>query len=543
MTVVLGLNGMRGVGTDAGAAIVRDDSCLAAVEEERLLRVKRAPGAPPKLAAREVVEIAGIDPREIDVIAYGWLPEPIGVPRQQARDELLETCRAAGLVIRPDVEVRFVEHHAAHAWSGIAFVPAAERRGRVAALAVDGAGESTSGALFHLKGQELERSWYLELTSSLGIYYEGVSLFLGFGAGQEGKTMGLAAFGRPRELALPELTGSRQQGALPVRPEAYRDMYPYLVRSLAARLERELGEGLCFNDRADVARAAQERVAELLLGYVDEVLDDLDVLVLAGGVALNCTINGVIAERCARRGVSLVIPPPASDAGIALGAAVAAARSPAACHPAGDFGLGRGLAPEQAAARLERAGLEVERAPVEELAKRLVSDDAICGWYDGRAEIGPRALGRRCIVARPDSERLRDLINVRKQRESWRPLAPSLTPREFERSFDGAPSPHMLLAGTIRPEARERLAGVVHVDASCRPQVVGEDGAYQRLLLAMGELTGTEAVLCTSFNRAGEPIVYRLGEALESASAMGLDLLAGDGWCVRNPTAPRREDR
>jgi carbamoyltransferase len=168
------------------------------------------------------------------------------------------------------------------------------------------------------------------------------------------------------------------------------------------------------------------------------------------------------------------------------------------------------------------------------LAEELLDRSLVCGWFEGRSEVGPRALGKRAIVGRPDSVAVRDRVNLLKGRESWRPLAPSLSAAEFDRSFAGStPSAHMLIAASAAPGVDSRLAGVIHVDDTSRPQVVRHAGPYRRLLAEMGRAADVEAVICTSFNRAGQPLVYSPEDALSAARAMGLDLLAGDGWCAR----------
>lgn len=159
--------------------------------------------------------------------------------------------------------------------------------------------------------------------------------------------------------------------------------------------------------------------------------------------------------------------------------------------------------------------------------------DWVVGWLDGGAEIGPRSLGARSINARPDSERVRDRVNVMKGRESWRPLAPSIAADAFADNLIGVPSAFMLHASRVRDAAFGRLAGVAHVDGTSRPQVVSRDSAYGDLLDAVGKSGPCPAVLCTSFNRAGEPMVYTVQEGLAAARAMNLDALAGDGWIAQ----------
>jgi carbamoyltransferase len=169
-----------------------------------------------------------------------------------------------------------------------------------------------------------------------------------------------------------------------------------------------------------------------------------------------------------------------------------------------------------------------------DLAAHLAERRLICGWFEGRSEVGPRALGKRSIIARPDSPAIRDRINLLKSRETWRPLAPSLTAREFDLDFNGStPSPYMLIAASATAGAASRIGGVIHVDDTARPQVVDRPGPYVDLLVEMGKALGTEAVTCTSFNKSGEPIVYSPSDALHSAMGMRLDCLAGDGWYLQ----------
>jgi carbamoyltransferase len=260
---------------------------------------------------------------------------------------------------------------------------------------------------------------------------------------------------------------------------------------------------------------------------------------MAGGVALNCTINTTVAQWCEARGATLTIPPPANDGGIAIGAAVAAAADPVACVADGAY-LGREFSPSEIATRLAALGVTTRPYTPDELAEGLIDRDLLCGWFEGRAEIGPRALGKRAILARPDSTRVRDRLNVVKGRENWRPLAPSLLSEDFHRSFQGVPSPYMLIGVEANPSALRPLAGVIHVDNTARPQVVdgnGQDRAFAEQLRAIRRRTGYGAVTCTSFNPAGKPIVYTPEDAYHAAVKIGLDVLAGDGWYVPIPRA------
>jgi len=532
MAVVLGVNGVDGHGHDAGAALAVNGRLVAAVEEERLVRVKRAFGLPPLRAIREVLALAGYTMSDVDTIAYPWEPATMGVPDDDITARLDYWCRTVDPDAGRTPDPRFIPHHEAHAWAGLAFTPF-DLRSQTGVIVLDGSGESTSGACYRLCGGRLEQLWSLPQHSSVGIFYEAVTQYLGFRWGDEGKTMGLAAYGRDRALAKthPGMSDDRAPVAPPfTSATSPRRRHEELRAQIVAELVALHGERLSFNQRADVAFAAQHWLEERVLQYVAELVNGLRALVLSGGVALNCTANSKVAAYCRRHDVQLVIPPTASDTGVALGAAVAASPDPAAFTLCDEVALGRAFPPELIIKQLRTVGLPVVQCEPADIVRALTSG-TICGWLEGGSEIGPRSLGHRSIVARPDSTPVRDRLNVLKGRESWRPLAPSLTPDEFTRNFpNSSPSPYMLIAATYDPLVPGGLEGVVHVDGTARPQVVHTDGVYRNLIMAMGAEIGTEALVCTSFNRAGEPLVYTSADAVLSAKHMGLDLLAGDGW-------------
>jgi carbamoyltransferase len=536
--IALGVNGFAGADHDAAAALVVDGRVVAAVEEERLNRRRHAPGCRPRAAVPEVLDIAGIAAREIDVVCHGWRPEALGLEVKEAgeAENIRRELAAAGVELRPDVPVRFIDHHLAHFWSGVPFIPPGADRTAVDGLVIDGAGESTSGAMFRFREGRVRKPWNLGASSSLGILYEAATMAIGFRPGDEGKTMGLASYGRMETMdGVTAPADDRFDGPIPALSD--RDELRQLHWACVKQMRSIVPAGASFNRRADFALGVQTAVEQRIMSYLDELGDPAPVLVLAGGVALNCTINAVVARWCADRGSRLVIPPPANDAGIAVGAAVAMSPEAIACTADSAY-LGRGFRTGEIVSRLAALGVEARDLSPAELAEGLLERDLLCGWFEGRAEVGPRALGRRAILARPDSTRIRDRLNVLKGRENWRPLAPSVLAEEFLTSFEGTPSPHMLIASEVRGPALRPLAGVAHVDNTARPQVVNgrpDDGPYAELLREMAKRTGHAAVTCTSFNVAGKPIVYTPEDALQDAVAIGLDLLAGDGWCVPVP--------
>ena len=323
--IVMGLNGARGFGHDAGAALVVDGRLQAAVEEERLARVKRAYGLPPVRAMREVLDLSGLRLADVDVVAYPWLPQAMGVDPDDIERQIRSWFAEANLSPRRDLLVRFIAHHVAHAWAGMAFVPGGLRDRRIGVVVLDGSGESTSGACY-MYGPQLRQVWSLSQDSSPGIYFEAVSQYLGFSWGQEGKTMALASYARHPGAPVPSLPDHRTYDASPAGP--YHGESPHQIhQTLRWRLIEDLAalnrDRLSFERRADVAQAGQQVIGRRIVRYASELLDDIDVLVLSGGVALNCAINSEVASICRRNEVEFVVPPPASDTGVAIGSALA----------------------------------------------------------------------------------------------------------------------------------------------------------------------------------------------------------------------------
>lgn len=535
MKTILGLNGIPLQGHDPAAAIIVNNKVVAAVEEERLCRKKRGMGLSPDNAALEVVKLAGISPKDIDIVAIPWIPESMGYDRQHLDSNIRKWLLSLGFRGN-DIEICFVEHHTAHAWSGLSYTSDLKGK-KYSILVVDGSGESTGGAAF-IFNNDLKCLWHIEQSSSLGIYYEAVSSYIGFNWGEEGKTMGLASYGRNLGLKMPQIPDERRVsiignwdmalGSPKHRHEKYRSQIVDSIYEIH-------GQPLHFNDKADISLAAQNIVSERIMKYVKELCVDVDGFVLAGGVALNCSINVSVAQYCKANNIDFVIPPPASDTGVALGAAIAAnyIYNGNVAYTKSPY-LGASYSIDDICSRLHKTNIQVIPVSTEEIVSMLFDYNYICGWFDGRSEIGPRALGHRCIIARPDSTYIRDKINVLKGRESWRPLAPSVTIQEFNKSYtDSIPSKYMLI-NAINQTYSKALAGVTHVDGTARPQVVTEEGAYLSLIKSVGKIAGgCEAIICTSFNMAGEPIVYSPEDAINSASKMGLDAVVGNGWMVK----------
>jgi carbamoyltransferase len=566
VTVILGLNAFHG---DAAAALVVDGELVNAVEEERLNRVKHCAGFP-ELAARWCLDDAGLDARELDHVAIGRDPKAnLGAkvirtvlsrpsPRYvmerfknatKVRD--VRTHLAEALGAKPEglrAEIHNVEHHLAHAASAFFVSPFDE----AAVLTLDGFGDFASAMLCHGRGNTLEVLERVLFPHSLGIFYTAVTQWLGFPKyGDEGKVMGLAPYGDPeRHLAtmheLVRLDGDLFELGLDyfVHHKEGVDMTwdeqtPTIGRLFSERMEGAFGRAReprteLTKLHEDVAAALQRMLEEAYLHLVRAAhrRTGSTNLCLAGGVALNAVANGRIRPETEFDGV--YVQPAAGDSGIAVGAAFHVWNQ--------ELGNERGFVMEHAytgpqytdaecEAAVRAAGFEPRHLDDAELfphvAERIADGDVV-GWFQGRMEFGPRALGNRSIVVDPRRHDMKDVLNARiKHRESFRPFAPSIlseaTGEFFEQDYT---SPFMVLVYKTRPERRGEIPAVNHVDDTGRLQTVEERVAprYYSLIKAFGEQTGVPVVLNTSFNENG-PIVMTPAHAVETFAKTKMDLL------------------
>jgi carbamoyltransferase len=545
---VLGINAIF---HDPAAALVVDGEIVAAAEEERFTRRKHGK-APVPFAAWELPERAaawclaqgGICAEELDAVAYSYDPSLLDEPGDGGDVtsdgwEALRTlyARRAPLFLRTALpgldpaKVHFVPHHVAHAAS--AHLAAPFRSSSV--LVLDGRGERAS----HLAGRsvrgDLEILAAQELPHSLGLLYEEVTAHLGFRrSSDEYKVMALAAYGRP--MWLPEL-----REAVRATPEGGFTVMPVELGTLA---KRRRPDERWTSEHADLAASVQRRLEEVLLDlarWLHAHTGDRE-LTMAGGVALNCVANSVLAEQGPFERVW--VQPAAGDAGTALGAALHHA------HGAGDpvsgmrtAALGRCWSEEELAAWLTTARLEYERpADLADAVAAALAEDGIVAWFQGRSEYGPRALGHRSLLANATRARNVSRLNDVKGREQFRPVAPMVLADRAAEVFEGPlPSPYMLFTQRVRPAWRDRIPAVVHVDGSARIQTVDPDDEplVARLLAAVERRTGVPVIVNTSLNTAGRPMVDDPRDALECFGSAPVDVLAIGPFLVRRGVLAR----
>ena len=561
--IVLGLNGSGRPGDhDAAACLLVDGRIVAFVEEERFERRKHAWHSPAHVSAAACLAIAGIGLDDVDVVAYGWdLPVKLA---HQAASPPAGQAEALELLLprtvfprRRDPAVEFVRHHLAHAAS--AYYLSAAPSGAI--LVLDGQGERESISLAMGRGRDIAILETWPVAASLGYFYEAACEFAGLGAVHSGKLMGLAAHGTAREGLLDICDGTDptyrlRAGVGPQELEHdntvvdsveiqrrwlgyFAEVWPdppnrwhHRFDPLAGRVVVEPATDPF--DFRDFAATVQQSLEAASLRLVRELLRRVDgeVVCVAGGVGYNASLNGVLLRQIGDR--PLFVQPVAGDAGVALGAAAyVVAQAGGEIEALGtDLGLGQCFSPDQIRAVLDRSGLGyAQPGDLTHRVATLIAAGLVVGWFQGRSEVGPRALGHRSILATPSSPALRDRINTQvKQREVWRPFAPSIPAGALSELVDtSAPGlPYMVTTAPIRLAWAQRLAGVNHVDGTTRPQsvVAAADPLYAALLNDVAVLTGIPAVLNTSFNGRGEPLVETPAQALTAFALNGLDALA-----------------
>lgn len=565
--LVLGINAYH---ADSAAVLLRDGCVVAAVAEERLNRIKHCAGFP-ALAIREVLRIGGVELRDIDEIAIardstanlrsklGWVLRNLHragkVARKRLADrvgladlesQIADACGVPRQALR--ARIRRVEHHLAHAAS--TFLPSPFERSAV--LTLDGFGDFASTMLAVGEGSSIKPLARVTYPHSLGILYTAICQFIGFDRyGDEGKVMGLAPYGEPEfadffakllrltddgfELDLTYFnhhtqgvsTGNDEYGS----PHFAHLFTPHLEQAFGPARNRN--DSLTDRDR-NLAASLQLRLEDAFL-HLARLLHKRtggDALCLAGGVALNGVANGrLLRESPFSR---LYVHPAAGDDGTALGAAAwVAVQAGDARHEMTHAYYGPSFSDVEIAQQVAGLdGCDVQALDDVELCAQtaqLVAQGRVVGWFQGAMEWGPRALGNRSIIAHPGLPGMKDTLNARiKQREPFRPFAPSIKAERLADYFESShESPFMLHVYKTRQDKWAELCAVDHVDHTGRVQTVTreQNPRYWRLIDEFEQLTGTPAVLNTSFNE-NEPIVCTPAQAVDCFSRTRMDALA-----------------
>ena len=572
--------GINAVFHDSSACIIKDGKLLAAAEEERFTHYKHGkrpiPFSTYELPFHAIdycLSIAGIHLKDVDHIAYSFDPNLLIGQELQGKPEVTipfypdEQGKIAGnanwnnlflasMLNSPaqlvdgwphhlqkrfigskisDWQWHFVEHHTAHAAS--AFYPSPFKEAAI--LTLDGRGETTSTTYGLGVDNDMTRINEVPLPHSLGLLYENLTTHLGFlHSSDEYKVMALASYGTPRYAdAFREIIKIDVNGQYRIENENL------VSRFGPARLRHELFTDFHFDLACSLQFVLQESVLELV-NWLQAATKQKN-LVMAGGVALNCVLNARIRDLSGFENVW--VQPASGDSGTALGAAMYVdiqERKPAQR----DFVMEHAYwGPEYSDTEIEQF-LKLAKVPYQKMENvaaetaALLADDMIIGWFQGRMEFGPRALGSRSILASPISANMQARLNEVKDREDFRPVAPVVLEEEAANWFKNAvKSPFMLFVNEVRPDVADKIPAVRHIDGTARIQTINEKQHldYYNLLKAFKELTGVPVLVNTSFNTLGKPIVCGPRDAVECFWGSPFDALVMGSFLIKKNNAQK----
>ena len=578
------------IGHDSSACLIKDGIPLSMVEEERFIRIKHANKLDPfyRFPANSIqycLSNAGITMQQVDAVAI-----PINVdfyPYQSMRN-LIRIHRLSGTSITPKLlmnmylkerrfskapltkfiqrcfmnrlnekvpTLHFVDHHKSHAASS--FYSSGFKQSAI--LTVDGVGDGVCIALWKGTDQGLEKINTTYHPNSLGKFYESFVGFIGLERGEGSyKMMGLAPYGEHNEEiwnkinplikiknGLPEVAGKLRYGGRygsqnMIESEQLKELEaPETTTAMVSLFGKPNNNPQTPSKYyKDIAFAAQEKLELILIQIIRELMNetDSDYVCSAGGVALNCKANGRI-----RRDIpeikDMFIQPASNDGGLSLGAGLEISFqldtrpnfTQTHCH------YGPEYSDEEIEKVLKQSGFQYQHADnsdgIADLVADLLSKDKIVGWFQGRMEWGPRALGARSILANPGNfENFKKVNKSVKHREMWRPLSPSCLDRYTNEYFEngGWDNPFMLVADQVKPGKSNEISAVVHVDNSARPQSVKKETnyVYYKMIEQFESKTGIPIVMNTSFNDAGDPVVCKPEHAISTFSFTAMDAVA-----------------
>ncbi|MBI4727403.1 carbamoyltransferase [candidate division TA06 bacterium] len=544
---------------DSSAALVKDGELIAAAQEERFDRRKHS-AAFPKQAVRFCLENAGISLAELTGVGFYWrpwaslyakafwllkyFPYSLGLfkegmnPHNFLKMQLIDEELKRSFGCSRTIPVRFYDHHLTHAASAFFLSPFE----RAAILTMDGSGEYLACGFYLGQGKSIKKCGGLPFPNSLGYLYSAVTEYLGFEKNEgEGTVMGLAAYGKPAYA-------EAFRKIVRLNPNSHHHPYDIDWRffSFALGESRWYSSRLCQllgpprEKNEEITKRHQDIAASLQLMLEEAVLalafwlhrhTGQESLCLAGGLALNCAVNGRLLLEGPFK--NIFIQPAANDAGCSLGAALlpAFAGLPESRRaPLSDVYFGPAYSDEKCLRAIKIARLKYQYCSQPSVeAARLLALGKVIGWFQGRMEFGPRALGNRSIIADPSKPEMKNIVNAKvKFREPFRPFAPAILLEDRERFLrDSTPSPYMLLAFKVKPEMANLIPATVHLDGTARVQTVShqQNPLFYDLIVEFRKLTGLGAVLNTSFNLKGEPIVCSPEDAISTFQRSQMDCL------------------
>ncbi len=538
---ILGINGgVRPGYQDISAVLMKEGKVIAAIEEERINRVKQSAGHLPMQSVKEVLKIADISIQDIAVLAFHGSTWHAGI------DHTLKNHFENYFGFCPTIK-RY-HHHSCHAAS--TFYPSGFEKALI--ITVDGSGDNVSTQIAIGNKDKIEVLQRYERPQSLGMYYSMFTQLCGFTRdADEYKLMGLSAYGNASKFNLEEVLQVNDYGYYlnekfmteissgqpsPGRHEMLFGKYLNEFIGLERRHENFINQAY-----KNLAASAQFQLEKALVSLVKKYVEKtgLKKVCMAGGVALNCLANQKI--EAIEEVDELFVQPASSDAGISLGAAYLASLESGIMYfekQTHTF-YGNNFSSEEIAETLSKCNIGYEKIenPAENAAK-LLSSNKVIGWFQERMEFGPRALGNRSILANPAAENIQQTVNQKiKFREGFRPFGASILEEDFHYYFEAKcnDAPYMTKVFNVKPEFRKLISGVIHTDGTCRVQTVNasQNKLYHQLLTEFKKHTGHGLLLNTSFNLSHEPIVNTPREAVASFFASGMDALYIGSYLVK----------
>lgn len=555
--------GIGGYYHDSSACLIKDGEIIAAAEEERFNRIKHSKGFPAQ-AVDYCLSTAGIGLDEVSHIGYYWNPWLWLKSRlaYRAKTFLRSPFYSAADIFniayngflpllelkafnQGKAKIHLVNHHLAHAASAFFVSPYDE----ALILSMDFFGENTTTYVAHGKANNIRSIQEIKYPHSLGALYSSITQYLGFEVDEgEYKVMGLASYGQPRFYNdMKKLVTILPNGAFRLNMSYFNyqitgwSKTKYVSNKFIELFgpSREPGSSIS-QKHMDLAASLQKLLEELVFHLLENIYKShkLDSLCIAGGVGLNCALNGKLLNLSPFK--NIFIQPAAGDSGCSLGAAYYIYNN--VLHnkrgqSQESVFYGPEFSDEEIKAELEQNKLTYERHNnIEKKTAELLSKDKIIGWFQGRMEWGPRALGNRCILANPSTAEMKDLVNrVVKRREEFRPFAPSVLEEEASDYFEiSDPSPFMMFIYKVKEEVKNKIPAITHIDGTARVQTVNKNISprYWKLISEFKKITGIPMVLNTSFNLRGEPIVCTPRDAIRTFYSSGIDYLALGNYLV-----------
>ena len=536
---------------NSSACIIKDGVLVSIGEEERFTRVKHAPRFFPRNSIEFCLKVADLKPEDVDVVAVGFSQNPLcGGKRlkslmKQEWDKALFGLAKIGI---DSYKIDFFSHHLSHMMSTLA---CGGHKNWSNVISIDGAGDDCSGFVSNSEGlfsnpksaMDCSRktrfpSFIIPYEHSWGLLWEDITELLGFKRhGGEGKTMGLASYGKFDASLLPPMFSNHNPST-----ENFRKFF----RSKSWNVNPDLSGSEYSNPRIDPLSNTGKNLAYTLQKYYNEkLIQHAETLFrdsgckkfsLAGGCALNCTANGELAKQDFVK--ELYVQPLSHDGGTSVGAAILSYwenfnKLPEVKMPHAYWGAE--YSAQEIVDELNKQNIPFKEKDPAVATAEFLSDNKVVCFFQGKAEVGPRALGNRSILANPTFKENVLRVNKIKGREAWRPLAPSILEEDYFDVVDAKfLSPFMLMAVPVKEHYKERIPAVVHVDGSCRPQSVNQktNEVFYKTILEFKKRSGIPIVLNTSYNLSHEPIVNSPIDAIKTFFDSGADVLVINNFII-----------